>query len=103
MHANGQEGGGRDRRSHLLAVALPRPDPEDGPSANADQERFASHGNQLEAWPGQPASSIPAFDQLGGLKVMETIVGGRRQFHVFAAPNDPSAGLQAVNLFNFVQ
>ena len=85
-----------DRRSTLLAVALPR-----GDSRPAVRDQVTGRGSELAAPGGrspsrltasidwtrrsvQTPASIPAFDPLGEIKLIEAIVGERREWHAFA-------------------
>jgi hypothetical protein len=81
------------RRSHLLAVGLPRSKEE-----VADDPQVAQVS--LHRQPGGPsASSIPDFDPLSSVRVIEAMVGSRRQWHAFAG--EGQAAMQESSSFNF--
>jgi len=109
--ANAGAGDNSDR-SNLLAVALPRAVP---PAANEDRAaettlpndeslsgRFAS-STALTRQPASAPTRIPAFDPVGEIKLLEAIVGGRREWHAFPGGEpDGSASPPAPSL-NFAR
>lgn len=94
--------GGERRRSHLLAVALPRGAADERPVA----PRLTSHGDAAE--PGElveqdlaeqqlaeTETPIPDFDPLSGLNLLEAVVGQRRELHAF--PRRESAAIPGLS------
>jgi hypothetical protein len=78
------------RRSHLLAVGLPR---EAGSELLASRAAVAHQ----EAPPARP--TIPDYDPLGELKLLECLVGKQQEMHAFAnpAPSQPNVPYDFVN------
>jgi hypothetical protein len=72
--ARDDEQGASEKRSHLLAVALPR---------GAGGELVASRLAIFQQAAPAPGSEIADYDPLGGIKLMETLVGKERELHAF--------------------
>jgi hypothetical protein len=87
---------GDDRRSHLLAVGLPRP-----AAAPAVGRRVAQLSLRSQA-DDSSLAHIPNFDPSAGMRMMESIVGKRRQWHAFAGSQDGQPAPRDSNSFNFV-
>ena len=100
--------GDNSDRSHLLAVALPRGNSpaaakkrqqqvanEDSQNKGSAASRFASTVAPTHR-PGPTSTQIPTFDPVGEIKLMEAVVGGRREWHAFVGgAAESSATLQA--------
>jgi len=107
------EEGGENNRSHLLAVALPRGDSpapvRDAHVAETTQPNDTSTPDQfvsstaLTQQPSPAATRIPAFDPLGETKLMEAIVGERREWHAFAGGEPESSAAPQAPALNFVR
>jgi hypothetical protein len=89
---NGQQIGGR--RSHLVAVGLPRVIDADNQIVDPPASRVPTNT--------APLADIPDYDPLGSLRTMETLIGSRRQIHVFAGREPNNGEMRRHDSFNFV-
>lgn len=110
------EAGDRSDRSHLLAVALPRGAspptvrPQDASRVTeTDSPRGKSPSSQFASstdWTRnsvRTSAAIPAFDSLGEIKLMEAVVGERREWHAFADDEPESAERSPTPPLNFAR
>jgi hypothetical protein len=104
----------RDDRSHLLAVALPRqPSPPLAERVADHQEPHSAHNESPQNLVSDSAGvtpaaeptneSIPSFDSAGNLRLLEAIVGKRREWHAFPAANATDQAAEGNPSFNFAR
>lgn len=107
------EEGDESDRSHLLAVALPRGDSpvpaRDArvadralPNGASTPDQFVL-SNELTRQPSPVSNRIPAFDPLGEVKLLEAVVGKKREWHAFTGDEPRDSSAPQAPALNFVR